>query len=206
MKIIIYDAHPLMRDGLEHLVLSRGDTVIASTSHAAPLVDAVAAGQADLLIIDPLSLPALALDELRLSALRGNDLRCLVFTATESAAWLLRGASIVLLGCLNKSAGIKAINAVLNGLAASRQAVLPVARSPQEPAERALDEQDLLTILTRRELQILRQLGVGLTNKMIADEMGLSPKTISTYKRNIMHKLKTRNASELIRFAQQHGF
>lgn len=206
MKIIIYDAHPIMRDGLEHLVTTRGDSLITSTSNADQLVAAVNTGQADLLIIDPLSLPALALDDLQRVALNGKPLRCLVFTASESAAWLLRGTSLSLQGCLHKREGIDAINEALTFLAGKRDKALPEPRFLQYQGKQILAAHCSLAALTRRELQILRQLGLGLTNKMIADEMGLSHKTISTYKRNMMKKLRTRNVSELLGFAQQRGF
>lgn len=60
--------------------------------------------------------------------------------------------------------------------------------------------------LTDREMQVLREIGAGKTNKTIAGEMKLSNKTISTYKRNIMKKLNTRDVRDVVDFARHHGF
>jgi len=55
-------------------------------------------------------------------------------------------------------------------------------------------------------MQVLREIGAGKTNKTIAGEMKLSNKTISTYKRNIMKKLNTRDVRDVVDFARHHGF
>ncbi len=61
-------------------------------------------------------------------------------------------------------------------------------------------------LLSRRELEILRFLGEGLENDVIARHFGVSPLTIHTYRRNIMCKLGVHSASELIRYSVEKGF
>ena len=206
MKIIIYDGHPLMRDGLAQLLTERGDEVLHATSDAHHLLSAASAGAADLLLIDPVTLPATALDSLRVISARKNHLHCLVYTATENAALLLRGTHIVLQGCLSKAFSTEALHAALDGLAKGISMPLPLTalHKPLDAADKA--DQEMIKRLTRRELQILRQLGAGKSNKMIAHEMALSNKTISTYKRSIMLKMKTQRVVDLIAFAQRNGF
>lgn len=206
MKIIIYDGHPMMRDGLTQLVKKRGDVVITSTSDALKLVAAVSWSDADLIIIDPVTLPASALDDLRLRGKGEQPVPCLVYSASESAAYLLRGANITLLGCINKAYCEKAINEALDGLSKGKSLALPLPSPALALCENLQADRLLLAALTRRELQILRQLGSGKSNKMIASEMGLSNKTISTYKRSIMYKMKTEHFSALIDFARRSGF
>lgn len=206
MKIIIYDGHPLMRDGLKRLITDRGDVVVTATSDADQLLAAACSGEADLLLIDPVTLPATVLDNLRQPGEREDYLRCLVYTASESATYLLRGASVALQGCLSKKYCAEALNEALDGLAKGKLVSLPLSSLQPDNSDRRRADKRLLNGLTRRELQILRQLGAGKSNKMIAEEMELSNKTISTYKRNIMHKMKTSNFSELIDFARRNGF
>ena len=64
----------------------------------------------------------------------------------------------------------------------------------------------LILTFTNRELQILRELASGKTNKTIASELLLSSKTISTYKRSIMTKLKTDKIRDVVDFARRNGF
>jgi DNA-binding NarL/FixJ family response regulator len=55
--------------------------------------------------------------------------------------------------------------------------------------------------LTNRELQVFELIGTGLTTKAIAAEMGVSVKTIETYRSNIKSKLQLPDATALIRYA-----
>ena len=55
--------------------------------------------------------------------------------------------------------------------------------------------------LAKRELEVLTLIGQGLMSAQIADQMGLSPRTIDTYRERIKAKLNLRTASELNRRA-----
>ena len=58
--------------------------------------------------------------------------------------------------------------------------------------------------LTERERQVLHLITEGNSNKEIALELGISPKTVSVHRTNIMSKLNVQNTVELIRFATTH--
>ncbi|MBI3526083.1 MAG: response regulator transcription factor [Betaproteobacteria bacterium] len=60
-------------------------------------------------------------------------------------------------------------------------------------------------LLTSRELQVLKMIVKGMHLGDIADALYVSPKTISTHKVNLMHKLGTKNNADLIRYAVEHG-
>jgi two-component system, NarL family, invasion response regulator UvrY len=63
----------------------------------------------------------------------------------------------------------------------------------------------LLEALSNREIEVLRKLGEGKTVTLIASELGLSVKTVSTYRSRIMVKLGASSTAELIRYAvDQH--
>jgi DNA-binding NarL/FixJ family response regulator len=58
--------------------------------------------------------------------------------------------------------------------------------------------------LTVRELQVLRLIATGLTHKEIAAELGLSEKTVATYRQRVTDKLGISSAVELTRYALRH--
>ena len=58
--------------------------------------------------------------------------------------------------------------------------------------------------LSNREIQVLRCLALGRTNREIADTYGLSIKTVDTYRSRLLAKLNLRNNAELSRFAIQN--
>lgn len=59
----------------------------------------------------------------------------------------------------------------------------------------------LLSLLTRREKDILRLIARGLTSQEISDELNLSKRTIDFHRSNIMQKMNVRNLPELIKFS-----
>jgi DNA-binding NarL/FixJ family response regulator len=64
---------------------------------------------------------------------------------------------------------------------------------------------DPLDQLSRREREILRHLAAGRSNIEIARLLGLSPKTVHTYRVRMMQKLELQALPQLVRFAIQHG-
>ena len=59
--------------------------------------------------------------------------------------------------------------------------------------------------LSNREIQVLRSLALGQTNREIAEGYHISVKTVDTYRRRLLQKLNLRNNAELTRFAIQKG-
>ncbi len=62
-----------------------------------------------------------------------------------------------------------------------------------------------LATLSRRERQVLEGLVAGLSNKAIAREYSISPRTVEVYRTNLMSKTQAANLSELLRFAMGAG-
>ena len=61
-------------------------------------------------------------------------------------------------------------------------------------------------ILSPREIEIVQLTAQGLVAKQIADSLNLSPHTVYTHRKNIMQKLKVKNASQLVHFAVNKGW
>jgi two-component system response regulator NreC len=59
--------------------------------------------------------------------------------------------------------------------------------------------------LSKRESQVLKLLGAGHTNRAIAEKLGLSVKTVETYRARLCDKLGLRDRADLVRYALQTG-
>jgi DNA-binding NarL/FixJ family response regulator len=62
-----------------------------------------------------------------------------------------------------------------------------------------------LSVLTSRELEVLKLVAEGRTNQEIADQLSLSIKTVQAHRANVMAKLGLHDVTHLIRFALRHG-
>lgn len=67
------------------------------------------------------------------------------------------------------------------------------------------DHPDHLKLLSKRELEILRLIGQGLSSVEIAEQLFLSAHTVDTHRRNIMVKLNMNNVASLVRYANDRG-
>lgn len=67
------------------------------------------------------------------------------------------------------------------------------------------DNFELLKILTEREVEVLKQLTKGYTNKKIATELSISINTVQTHRKNIYSKLELRGVNELVAFAYENN-
>lgn len=72
--------------------------------------------------------------------------------------------------------------------------------TPQAPAEKQGHSP-----LTGRQVEVVRLLAEGKTNKEVATALGISVKTAETHRTNIMHKLELRSFSDLVRYAVRKG-
>jgi DNA-binding CsgD family transcriptional regulator len=62
------------------------------------------------------------------------------------------------------------------------------------------------TLLSTRELQILRHMAKGLSSKQIADKLGISPNTINNHRKNMLSRTGSKSSVELLKFALDEGY
>ncbi len=82
-------------------------------------------------------------------------------------------------------------------------------RQAEPAAKNEVVAQDIaarVASLSPRERQVMEGLIAGLSNKLIAREYDISPRTIEVYRANVMTKMQAGNLSELVRFAIRAGF
>ena len=75
-------------------------------------------------------------------------------------------------------------------------------RPPPSPTEFQATQ---VETLTAREIEVLQLLAKGYTNRQIAEQLGISPRTAEGHRANLSSKLGLRSRVELVDYAQQHG-
>ncbi|MFG1464915.1 response regulator FixJ [Xanthobacter sp. DSM 24535] len=89
-------------------------------------------------------------------------------------------------------------------LASVRACLSQAALSQHQDAARS-DVEERIAALSQRERQVLELLLVGRANKVIAHDLGISPRTVEVYRANVMTKMKAASLSELVRMALLAG-
>jgi len=203
-RIILVDDHPLVRDGLR----ARLDSV----PRLSVIGEAGNAKEALALAADEANPPDLALMDVGMSGMSGIELaalfherhpgiRVLMLSMHDNVEYVKQavraGASGYVLKDSPAAEILQAIDAVLAGktfFSAGLAARMIQAQSMQTPLER----------LTPRERDVLDALAEGLSSKQIAQQHGLSVRTVETHRLNLKRKLDIDGQAELIKFAVEH--
>jgi two-component system response regulator FixJ len=91
------------------------------------------------------------------------------------------------------------------GILAAVERALEIGRRKPKVGIEAADAEARLSQLTEREHEVLRLLVAGKPNKMIAYELGISPRTVEIHRARVMGKTRARSLSELVRLAIAGG-
>ena len=204
IRIVIADAHPMMREGLKATLDKVADfKVVAEAGDGYAAVLATASHAADVVVLDS-ALPRLDGYEtiVRLRA-QNPDLRILVsLNANETfdvQEFVQAGANGILARNTAASEFMTAIRAVVNGGAYfSNALVLSLMNRSQKKGG-----QVNMYGLTTRELEILRQIGSGFSNKDIARRLDLSVRTVETHRLNIRKKTNATRFKDLLEIARR---
>jgi DNA-binding NarL/FixJ family response regulator len=208
IRVLLADDHAVVREGLKALIDAEdGLEVVGEASDGLQAATLAGELEPDVAVVD-VSMPGL--NGVQLAA-RLRDERpgskVLALTVHEDRAYLREMLSAGAAGYVLKRAAaselIQAIRAVASGgtyidpnLAGS---IVDTFVRPAVPAEAQAD-------LSDREAEVVRLIARGYSNKEIAARLGLSVKTVETYKTRSMEKLKTRSRVELVRFAARRGW
>lgn len=206
IRVLLADDHGIVRAGLCRIVEESGDMkVVAEAAGGKETLRRVREVRPDVAVID-ISMPDLDGLEVtsRLNALYPK-LPVIILTMHEEDQYVVRAIESGAMGYLTKQSApeqlVKAIRKVYEGARylsekAAECLALRVARGGSDKTP--------LDLLSTRELQVLRRLAMGHTNREIAEAYGISVKTVDTYRARLLKKLNLRNNADISRFAIQN--
>ena len=206
IRVLLADDHSIVRDGLRRIVEESEDmTVVAEAADGREAIARARTQRPDVAVID-ISMPGLdGLEVISHLLSLYEDLPILVLTMHEEEQYLVRAFEAGAMGYLTKrSAPEQLVSAIRKVHAGSRYLTASAAEVLALRLARGSKGGSPLDMLSTRELQVLRRLAHGDTNREIADAYSISIKTVDTYRFRILKKLNLRNNAELSRFAMQN--
>jgi DNA-binding NarL/FixJ family response regulator len=204
IRVAIADDHTLFRVGLRQVLERIPDVVIVAECASAPeALHLVQNEPLDLLLCD-LTMPGTTGVDLIAQIRKAcPKLPLLVLSMHDEAATIRRAIQAGATGYLTKEASPNTLQEALLTVA-SGASYLP-ARLSTELAMNALRPTPLAhDTLSTREREVFRLIVEGTSLAQIAEQLHLSPKTITTHKTHLMEKLGIENNAELIRYALEH--
>ena len=203
-SVFIIDDHPVIRLAIRMLLEHEGYKVVGETDNGCDAIQMVRECLPDLIILD-ISIPKLdGLEVLCRFNAMNTQMKTLILTAQSPTLFATRcmrsGADGYVCKEGDLSELLSAIRAVLSGYNYFPSQALNAAGS-----ESHSHELELFKSVNDRELMVLQLFAQGRTNKEIAKGMFLSNKTVSTYKKRLMQKLKAKSLVELIELAKRNA-
>ncbi len=200
---MLADDHALMREGIKHLLEFDGIVeVIAEANDGVDCLEKLKYVQPDLLLLD-INMPGMnGLDVLEELKRKKNPIKILILTVHSEVEYLIHAVDIGADGYILKDSGSselkQAIDVILNGDSYIQPSLLPTLNS--RLINRDTDK-DKLESLTRRELEILKQIAGGMFNKEIATNLNISERTVKNHISNIFKKIDVSDRTQAAVFA-----
>jgi len=209
MKLIICDDQSIVRDGLEMLIkLEKDMEVVGTASDGAAALDIVAQKKPDIVLMD-LKMPVMnGVEATRRIRSQFPGVKVLVLTTYADDEWVFdaiqAGASGYLLKDTPRDEVIKAIRGTLEGKTYVDPAV--AGKVLQQAATRhAQPATNITAALTEREIEVLRLIAKGYSNKDISSRLFLSEGTVRNHVSVILAKLGVADRTQAAVIAIQHG-
>lgn len=214
IRVLLADDHAVLRAGLAMLLNAQSDMEVAGEAgNGAEAVRSVQTTAPDLVVMDLSMGEHSGLEAI--SKVRSSSVgtKVLVLSMHTDASYVRMALAAGASGYVAKSVAdtelLTAIRAVAQGrtfvdLAFDAQAVRSEVMEEyrQESESRPADP---IRRLSGREREVLSRVAQGFTNSQIAESLGVSVKSIETYRARVLEKLGLRTRAELVRFALGSG-
>jgi DNA-binding NarL/FixJ family response regulator len=202
--IIIVDDHLIFRQGLKSILESENITnVIGEASNGIEFIDLLAHHRPDVVLMD-IDMPHMNGMEATEKALQlMPDLKIIVFSMFSEEEYYSKMIDRGVKGFILKTCGINELeiaiqNVMMGESYFSNELLRKIVSNYGRFINPNSTQQDKLT---RREIDVLQQICIGLTNEEIADKLYISPKTVKSHKSHLLEKTKCKNIATLILFA-----
>ena len=207
VRVLIVDDHAILRDGIRSLLERQDDiVVVGEAGNGLEALSQVSALIPDIVLMD-IAMPGMnGIEATHQIKELYPDVKILVLTQHDNREYieplLQAGASGYI---LKRSGGKEVVNAIRHVYEDSGYLEPGIAQKIisdyRQQKSSFLEE---TPHLTTREKQILNLTISGKSNKEIAQSLGISPKTVSVHRSNIMSKLDVHNSFELIHYVTRH--
>ena len=208
IKIVLVDDHQVVRKGLKLLLSSESDfEVVGEFGSGAELLNYLQDNPSNLpnVLITDITMPNMTgLELLKEMQLKFPSIKVIMLTMHLNENYIMESIEFGAKAYLSKDSeeddiinSIKSVNQ--NQLFLTKSVSDILAKSMIHKRQQKLNEDD--SKLTKRELEILKCIVDGSSNKMIGANLNISERTVNAHRYNIMQKLKAKNSADLVRIS-----
>jgi DNA-binding NarL/FixJ family response regulator len=199
IRILTVDDHPMLREGIAAAIRRQVDMLlVAEAQDGKEAVELFRAHRPDITLMD-LQMPAMnGIEAITAICKEFPDARIIVLTTYSGDAQASRAFKAGASGYLLKNMLRKELVETIRSVHGGKKRIPPeIAR---EMAEHHIDD-----ALTGREMEVLREVAAGNSNKIIADHLKISEQTVKTHMKIILAKLAANDRTHAVTIALKRG-
>jgi len=201
VRVLIVDDHAVVRGGLNQLLSGAGFDVVGEAGDGQSAVDAVEVCAPDVVLMD-LSMPGVdGAEATRRIRASHPDLPVLVLTSYSDRDHILGAVDAGVTGYLLKDDEPVTLIDGIHAAARGESPVSPKAAGVLFDARAHTRSEETLT---GRERDVLLLVSEGMTNKQIADRLGISQKTVKTHLTKVFQRIGVTDRTQAALWAQRH--
>jgi len=200
IRVLIVDDHPFLRSGIAAVINGEQDIlVVGEAADGREAVESFRIHRPDVTLMD-LQMPLMnGTDAIRAIRQEFPDARFVVLTTHQGDVQALRALKAGATGYLLKSMLREELINTIRSIYAGRRCI--PAQIAAEIAEHVVDE-----ALTDREIEVLRKVAAGTSNKMIASQLSVAEATVKSHMKSILSKLGANDRTHAVTIAMKRGF
>jgi len=200
IRVLAVDDHALVRDGISFSIQSEPDMeVVAEAATGQEAIDLFRLHRPDVTLMD-LQMPGMnGIDAMLVIKEEFPSARIIVVTTYSGDVQAARALKAGAAGYLLKGTMRKELADTIRRVHAGQR------RIPYEVAA-GIAEHVNFDSLTAREVEVLRNVAAGSSNKRIGDSLGISEETVKGHMRNILSKLEANDRTHAVTIAMKRGF
>ncbi|MHC6226339.1 response regulator [Pseudomonas sp. X10] len=200
IRIALVDDHVLVRDGVKSLLSAVPHfQVVGQAESGAQALELVASTELDILLVDVGLQGMNGLELTRKLCSLYPGIKILMLSMYDNQEYVRTSINAGALGYVLKNAPSTELIAAIEAIAAGGSFYSP--EITRKLVSNNRDENDL----TPREVQVLSMIAKGANNKEMARELGISVRTVETYRLSIRRKLNIDTAAALVKYAIEQG-
>lgn len=213
IKVIVADDHTLVRDAICEMVTAIGKyEILAKVSNGKEAFEYAESLKPDIVLMD-VDMPVMnGLEATQRIKAQIVNVKVVVLTMHGDPALIKRmmeiGADGFLLKNSDRAEFIVALDRVSQGKTyfSSDAAQAVISGKNVTPGNFTVGTDSLLvSTLSEREIEILKLIAAGFSNKEVGEQLFISHRTVDTHRTNLMKKLEIHNTAGLVRFALNNG-
>jgi len=208
INILLADDHQIIIDGISNILEDENDiNVIAHCKNGLEVLNKLPQLKIDILLLD-LDMPLMnGFECAEKVQIRFPEVKIVILTMHQEKALIQKFIEFGVKGYFLKTIAKDELVSAIKTIAAGGEyftSDVTKALLKKQTIIPDITQSQLVASLTEREIEIIRLISQGFSNKEMAVKLFISPRTVDTHRTNIMRKLDLHNVAEMVRFAFQN--